>query len=30
VGDTVAERLFGLIIQRDGSHKFVSYANRLD
>lgn len=29
-GDTVAERLFGLIVERDGSHKFVSYANRLD
>jgi hypothetical protein len=29
-GDTVAERLFGLIIERNGSHKFVSYANRLD
>lgn len=29
-GDTVAERLFGLIVERDGSYKFVSYANRLD
>jgi hypothetical protein len=29
-GDTVGERLFGLIIERDGKHKFVSYANRLD
>jgi hypothetical protein len=29
-GDTVAERLFGLIVERDGRHKFVSYANRLD
>lgn len=29
-GDTVAERLFGLIVERDDSHKFVSYANRLD
>jgi hypothetical protein len=28
--DTVAERLFGLIIERDGWYKFVSYANRLD
>lgn len=28
--DTVAERLFGLIIERDGRYKFVSYANRLD
>ena len=27
--DTVAERLFGLIIERDGSYKFVSYANSL-
>ena len=30
VRDTVAERLFGLIIERDGRYKFVSYANRLD
>lgn len=29
-GDTIAERLFGLIVERDGYHKFVSYANRLD
>jgi hypothetical protein len=29
-GDTVAERLFGLIIEREGRYKFVSYANRLD
>jgi hypothetical protein len=29
-GDTVAERLFGLIVERDGEYKFVSYANRLD
>lgn len=29
-GDTVAERLFGLIVERDGWYKFVSYANRLD
>lgn len=29
-GDTLAQRLFGLIIERDNSHKFVSYANRLD
>jgi hypothetical protein len=29
-GDTVAERLFGLIIEREGSYKFVTYANRLD
>jgi hypothetical protein len=28
-GDTVSERLFGLIIERDGSYKFVSYANEL-
>jgi hypothetical protein len=29
-GDTVAERLFGLILERDGRYKFVGYANRLD
>lgn len=29
-GDTLTERLFGLIVERDGSYKFVSYANRLD
>lgn len=29
-GDTVEQRLFGLIIERDGRFKFVSYANRLD
>jgi hypothetical protein len=29
-GDMVTERLFGLIIERDGKYKFVSYANRLD
>ena len=29
-GDTVTERLFGLILEREGSYKFVSYANRLD
>jgi len=28
-GDTVAERLFGPILERDGRFKFVSYANRL-
>jgi hypothetical protein len=28
--DTVAERLFGLVIERRGRWKFVSYANRLD
>lgn len=28
--DTVAERLFGLIVERDGWYKFVSYANWLD
>jgi hypothetical protein len=28
--DTLGERLFGLIIERDGVYKFVSYANRLD
>ena len=28
--DTVAERLFGLVVERDGRYKFVSYANRLD
>ena len=29
-GDTVGERLFGLVLERDGVFKFVSYANRLD
>jgi hypothetical protein len=29
-GDTVRDRLFGLIVERDGIHKFVSYANKLD
>lgn len=29
-GDTVAERLFGLIIKHGGWYKFASYANRLD
>jgi hypothetical protein len=29
-GDTLTERLFGLIIERGGSYKFVSYANKLD
>ena len=29
-GDTLTERLFGLIIERGGSYKFVSYANQLD
>ncbi|MEX1998136.1 MAG: hypothetical protein WD934_00500, partial [Gemmatimonadales bacterium] len=28
-GDTLHESLFGLIIERDGRYKFVSYANRL-
>lgn len=28
-GDTTAERLFGLIIERGGRFKFVSFANRL-
>lgn len=28
--DTVDERLFGLIIERQGAFKFVSYANKLD
>jgi len=28
--DTIAERLFGLILERDGRYKFVGYANRLD
>jgi hypothetical protein len=28
-GDTVAERLFGPIVERDGIFKFVSYANKL-
>jgi hypothetical protein len=29
-GDTLAERLFGLVIERRGRWKFVSYANKLD
>jgi hypothetical protein len=29
-GDTVGERLFGLVIERGGLYKFVSYANKLD
>ena len=29
-GDTVTERLFGLILERGGVFKFVSYANTLD
>jgi hypothetical protein len=29
-GDTVAERLFGLVLERGGAFKFVSYANKLD
>jgi hypothetical protein len=29
-GDTVAERLFGQIVERNGKYKFVSYANKLD
>ena len=28
-GDTVSERLFGPIVDRDGRFKFVSYANKL-
>ncbi|HET8835080.1 MAG TPA: hypothetical protein VFN08_10140, partial [Gemmatimonadales bacterium] len=28
-GKPAVERLFGLIVQRDGQFKFVSYANRL-
>jgi hypothetical protein len=28
-GDTVTERLFGLIIEREQQYKFVSYANKL-
>lgn len=28
-GDTIEERLFGLILERGGRHKFVSYANKL-
>jgi hypothetical protein len=27
--DTASERLFGLIVERDGRYKFVSYANKL-
>ncbi len=29
-GDTVTDRLFGLIVERGGAHKFVSYANKLE
>lgn len=29
-GDTLGERLFGLVLERDGTFKFVSYANKLD
>jgi len=29
-GDTVGERLFGLVIEHGGLYKFVSYANKLD
>jgi hypothetical protein len=29
-GDTAAERLFGLVLERGGTFKFVSYANKLD
>jgi hypothetical protein len=28
-GDTVSVRLFGLLIERDGRWKFLSYANKL-
>jgi hypothetical protein len=28
-GDTIDERLFGLILERGGRYKFVSYANKL-
>lgn len=28
-GDTLPERLFGQIVERDGTFKFVSYANKL-
>jgi hypothetical protein len=29
-GDTLGERLFGLVLERGGTFKFVSYANKLD
>jgi hypothetical protein len=29
-GDTLGERLFGLVLERGGAFKFVSYANTLD
>lgn len=29
-GDTVEARLFGLVLEREGRWKFVSYANKLD
>jgi hypothetical protein len=28
-GDSLAERLFGQIVERGGRYKFVSYANKL-
>lgn len=29
-GDTLGDRLFGLVLERGGAFKFVSYANKLD
>ena len=29
-GDTLGEQLFGLVLERGGAFKFVSYANKLD
>jgi hypothetical protein len=29
IGDTIAERLFGQIVERGGRYKFLSYANKL-
>jgi hypothetical protein len=29
-GDTLRERLFGLVLERGGAFKFVSYSNKLD
>jgi hypothetical protein len=29
-GDTLQHQLFGLVIERGGTFKFVSYANQLD
>jgi hypothetical protein len=28
--DTLAERLFGLVVEREGEYKFLGYANMLE